>query len=97
MGATTHPHETYGPPDVLQYRDIDIPRVEADEVLVRVHAAGLNQGDYLAMRGWPYIGRLMAYGMLKPGQPVLGTDVAGRVEAIGANVDGFCPGDEVFG
>lgn len=95
MNAITR--KTYGSPDVLELREVDIPEISADQVLVRVGAAGVNQSDYLATRGWPYIARLMGWGLRKPKQPILGTDLAGRVEAVGSAVEGLQRGDEVFG
>ena len=66
-------------------------------MLVRVHAASVNAGDWHLMRGRPHIMRVMGYGLLRPKNPVLGGDLAGRVEAVGRNVTEFQPGDEVFG
>ena len=88
--------DTYGSPDVLELRDIDKPGVGDHNVLVRVHAAGVHIGDWLVMRGLPYIAR-MGYGLLKPKNSVPGFEVAGHVEAVGKNVKQFQPGDEVFG
>jgi NADPH:quinone reductase-like Zn-dependent oxidoreductase len=88
--------DRYGPPDVLELREIDRPVVEDDEVLVRVHAVGLNYADPHIMRGMPHFLRLV-YGPFKPRQGVRGTDIAGRVEAVGDLVRQFRPGDEVFG
>lgn len=88
--------EGYGSPDVLKLQEIDKPTVKEDEVLVRVRAAGIAIGDWLMMRGEPYIAR-PAYGLLKPKNPVAGLEVAGKVEAVGPNVSQFQPGDEVFG
>jgi NADPH:quinone reductase-like Zn-dependent oxidoreductase len=70
-----------------------------NEVLVRVHAAGLHRGDWHVMTGLPYLIRVVVptLGLRKPKVPVLGMDVAGRVEAVGAQVTRFQPGDEVFG
>src|SRR5438445_4093059 len=89
----------YGSPDVLELREIEKPAVEVDHVLVRVHAASVNAGDWHSMRGKPYIIRLMLGGLFKPRtkNAVLGGDLAGRVEAVGGNVTEFQPGDEVFG
>jgi NADPH:quinone reductase-like Zn-dependent oxidoreductase len=86
----------YGSPDVLQLRDADKPVVKADEVLIRVHAAAVNIGDWHLLRGMPYVVRLVA-GLRRPRREIPGLDVAGRVEAVGANVPQFRPGDEVFG
>ena len=89
--------DMYGPPDVLELRDIDKPVVGADEVLVRVHAAGLDQGVWHQMAGLPYPIRIAGYGLRAPKNPVPGMDVAGRVDAVGDDVTQFQPGDEVFG
>src|SRR5712691_12372591 len=89
--------DRYGSPDVLELREIEKPAVEDDHVLVRVHAASVNAGDWHAMRGRPYIIRPMVGGLFKPKNAVLGSDLAGRVEAVGRNVTEFQPGDDVFG
>jgi NADPH:quinone reductase-like Zn-dependent oxidoreductase len=89
--------DTYGSADVLELRDIDRPVVGDDEVLVRVCAAGVDQGVWHIMAGLPYPIRLTGYGLRAPKNPVLGADVAGVVEAVGNGVTRFQPGDEVFG
>ena len=89
--------DTYGPPDVLELRDIDIPEIAEDEVLVRVHAAGVGRDVWHVMMGLPYPLRLAVYGLRAPKNPVIGSDVAGIVEDIGENVSRFQRGDEVFG
>ena len=89
--------DTYGSPDVLELRDIDIPEVADDEVLVRVHAAGVGRDVWHVMTGLPYPIRLAGYGFREPNNPVIGSDMAGVVEAVGNNVSRFQPGDEVFG
>ena len=86
----------YGSPDVLQLKDIDKPVVKDDEVLVRVHAAAVNIGDWHLLRGVPYVMRLVS-GLRKPKREIPGLDIAGQVEAVGRNVTRFRPGDEVFG
>ena len=87
----------YGSPDdVLKYQDIDQPEINDDEVLVRVHAAGVGIGDWLVAKGLPYVGRPM-YGLRKPKQRVAGHEMAGQVEATGRNVTELHPGDQVFG
>lgn len=87
----------YGPPgDVLALAEIDPPVAKDDEVLVRVRAAALHVGDCFAVRGAPVVVRLMT-GLLKPKPGIPGFDVAGTVEAVGARVRRFRPGDEVFG
>jgi NADPH:quinone reductase-like Zn-dependent oxidoreductase len=89
----------YGSPDVLELRDIDKPRIADDEVLVRVHAAGVDRGVWHMMTGLPYFLRLIipGLGLRAPKNPIPGSDVAGVVEAVGKNVTRFKPGDEVFG
>src|SRR5215217_4571971 len=89
--------DAYGPPDVLELRDIDIPEIADDEVLVRVHAAGVGRDVWHVMTGLPYPIRLAGYGLRAPNNPVIGSDVAGVVEAVGKKVSRFQPGDEVFG
>jgi NADPH:quinone reductase-like Zn-dependent oxidoreductase len=90
-------HDTYGSADVLELRDIDIPVVGDDDVLVRVHAAGVDPGVWHLLTGLPYLVRLMGYGVRRPKSRVPGLDLAGRVEAVGQNVTQVKPGDEVFG
>ena len=87
-------HE-YGSPDVLELQDIDKPVAEDSEVLVRIHAASANAGDWHFMRGDPYIFRLQA-GLFKPKNNIAGFDLAGQVESVGKNVSQFRPGDEVY-
>lgn len=87
--------DSYGTADVLRLAQIDRPTVGVDDVLIRVHAASLNIGDWHMMAGLPYLARVT--GLRRPGSPVRGMDVAGRVEQVGANVSRFRPGDEVFG
>jgi NADPH:quinone reductase-like Zn-dependent oxidoreductase len=88
---------SYGSPDVLELTDLDEPLPADDEVLVRVGATSINPYDWHAMRGQPYIARLMpGLGLRRPQVSVLGCDMAGRVAAAGKNVTGFRPGDEVF-
>jgi len=86
----------YGSTDVLRHTDMDKPVPRNDEVLVRVHAAAVNIGDWHLMRGVPYVMRL-ATGVRKPRRRIPGHDVAGEVEVAGENVKQFRPGDEVFG
>jgi NADPH:quinone reductase-like Zn-dependent oxidoreductase len=89
--------EEYGSPDVLELRDIDKPVVGDDDLLLRVHAAGLDPGVWHLMTGLPYLVRLMGFGLRRPKVRIRGRDVAGRVEAVGKHVTRFRPGDEVFG
>ena len=88
--------DTYGAAEVLESRDIDRPEIGEGEVLVRVHAASIHVGDVIVMTGSPYLMR-MATGLRKPKNHVPGTDIAGTVEAVGKDVKGLRPGDEVFG
>ena len=78
--------DRYGDLDVLEFIDIDTPVVNADAVLVRVHAAAVGKGDWLTVRGLPYVARLR-YGLPNPQHPVPGFDVAGRIEAVGQQRD----------
>lgn len=89
--------EAYGPPDVLRLGEVDKPQVGKRDVLVHVHAAGLDPGVWHLMTGRPYLVRLMGYGLRRPKCAVAGQDVAGRVAAVGAEVTRLRPGDEVFG
>src|SRR6266540_1209634 len=89
--------DTYGSPDVLELRDIDKPGVGDDDVLIRVHAAGVGPEVWHLMTGLPYLVRIMGFGLRKPKNPILGTDVAGVVESVGRNVTQLRPGDDVFG
>lgn len=89
--------ERYGDASVLRLQnDLPTPVPKDDEVLVRVHAAGLNAADVHLMTGWPYLARL-ATGLRRPRQPVLGTDFAGTVTAVGAEVDHVSVEDAVMG
>ena len=90
-------YEQYGSPDVLQLKELEKPSIAGDEVLVKVHAASTNAGDWHLMRGEPFLMRLMGFGLLKPKNKVLGSDFAGTVVEAGANVADFEPGAEVFG
>ena len=88
----------YGPPDVLQLKEVEKPTPKEDEVLVKIHAASLNAGDWNMLSGEPFWLRLVGgWGLQKPKHKILGLDIAGRVEAVGENVKQFQPGDEVFG
>ena len=89
--------DAYGSVDVLRHAEIDMPVAGADEVLVRVIAAGVDQGVWHVMAGTPYAMRLAGFGIRAPKNPLLGGDLAGRVEAVGSGVTAFGPGDEVFG
>ena len=89
-------YERYGPPEVLQLREIEKPSPKENEVLVSVFAASINHIDWQVMRGESLMLRLLN-GLLKPKHNGLGDDLAGQVEAIGMSVKNLKPGDEVFG
>lgn len=88
--------EKYGTPDVLQGRDVAKPTPKADEVLVRVHAASVNDWDWGMLRGTSFLIRILN-GLFTPKVRIIGCDIAGRVEAVGEDVKAFQPGDEVYG
>lgn len=88
--------DSYGEADVLRFEDIERPTIGPREMLVRVHAAGVDQGVWHLMAGKPYLARL-ALGLRKPRNRTNGLDLAGRVEEVGAEVTRFKPGDEIFG
>ena len=87
----------YGSAEALALRDVATPEPKEDQVLVKVHTAGVNPLDWHVLRGKPFFVRLMGFGLLKPKRPGLGSDLAGWVEAVGKNVTRFKVGDEVFG
>jgi len=89
--------DRYGTADVLELRTVDRPRAASTEVLIEVHAAGVDRGVVHLISGTPYLIRLAGYGMAKPKHLIPGADVAGRVVAVGDDVTRFRPGDEVFG
>jgi NADPH:quinone reductase-like Zn-dependent oxidoreductase len=86
----------YGTPDVLQIKEVEKPVPADDEVLVKVYAVSVNAADLHLLRADPFLIRLSS-GFLKPKHTILGSDIAGRVEAVGSSVTQFKPGDEVFG
>ncbi|MBA2642669.1 MAG: NAD(P)-dependent alcohol dehydrogenase [Actinobacteria bacterium] len=88
--------DRYGPPEVVELREIDRPVAADNEALVRVRAASVNPADWYSMTGRPYVARGMG-GILKPKSDRLGIDFAGTVEAVGRDVTHVRPGDEVFG
>lgn len=89
--------DVYGTADVLELRDVATPEVGDDEVLVRVHAAGVDRGVWHLMTGLPYLVRIAGVGLRRPKTKVRGFDLAGTVEAVGTRVTRFRPGDEVMG
>jgi NADPH:quinone reductase-like Zn-dependent oxidoreductase len=89
--------DTYGSVDVLHTAETAWPEVGADDVLVRVRAAGVHIGDWHVMVGQPYLMRVAGFGLRRPKARVRGMDLAGTVQAVGAGVTRFRPGDDVFG
>jgi NADPH:quinone reductase-like Zn-dependent oxidoreductase len=87
----------YGSAGVLEVRDVEVPRIADDEVLVRVRAAGLDRGAWHIMAGLPYLIRIAGYGLRRPKAVGLGSELAGVVEAAGSKVTGLRPGEAVFG
>jgi NADPH:quinone reductase-like Zn-dependent oxidoreductase len=90
-------YNQYGPPEVLQLIEVEKPIPKDDQVLVKVYAASVNAAEWHLLTADIFLVRLMTGGLLKPKNTRLGSDVAGRVEAVGGNVTQFRPGDEVFG
>jgi NADPH:quinone reductase-like Zn-dependent oxidoreductase len=86
----------YGPPYVLRLDEVETPTPGCNDVLIRIHAAGVNAGDRILLRGAPFMVRLTS-GLRAPKHQILGADVAGEITAVGSNVTGYQPGDAVFG
>jgi NADPH:quinone reductase-like Zn-dependent oxidoreductase len=86
----------YGPPDVLQLKEVEKPVPKENEVLVKIRAAAVNPLDWHFMRATPFVMRFIS-GLLKPRNKILGADIAGQVEAVGKNVKQFQEGEEVYG
>jgi NADPH:quinone reductase-like Zn-dependent oxidoreductase len=89
-------YERYGPPEVLRIEDVPKPVPASEEVLVRVRATGVTRSDFHLRAGEPFVGRI-ASGLLRPKRRILGHELAGEVEAVGAAVSEFEVGDQVFG
>ncbi len=90
-------YEKYGTPDVVQFKEVSKPVPADDEVLVKIYAASVNAYDWHFLTADIFLIRLMGGGLFKPKDPRLGSDIAGRVEAVGKNIKQFQPGNEVFG
>ncbi|MEU8898762.1 NAD(P)-dependent alcohol dehydrogenase [Nocardia sp. NPDC048505] len=88
-------YDRYGGPEVLSVAQVPVPAPGPKQVLVQVHATSLNLSDWETLRGTPLYSRLG--GLRAPRRPILGSDIAGRVEAVGAEVTQFAPGDAVYG
>ena len=89
-------YQKYGSPDVLELKETEKPSPKDNEVLVKVYAASINDWDWGLMQGTPFVNRMLN-GLLRPKRKVLGSDIAGRIEAVGKKVQNFKPGDEVYG
>src|SRR6266404_8181482 len=89
-------YSRYGSPDQLSLTEVPKPTPKDDEVLIRIHAVSINDWDWGLLRGTPFMTRLLS-GFLRPKKIILGSDIAGRIEALGENVKRFQLGDEVFG
>src|SRR3990172_882445 len=87
----------YGPPEVLRLEEVEKPFPKDDEVLIKIHAASLNAFDWHLLTADIFLVRFMGGGLMKPKYKIPGADIAGKIEAVGANVKRFKPGDEVYG
>src|SRR5437868_14634710 len=85
----------YGPPEVLQLKEVAKPIPADDEVLIKLQAVSVNRSDWEGLIGKPLYARIG--GLRKPGNNILGSDIAGEVVEVGKNIKRFKPGDEVFG
>jgi NADPH:quinone reductase-like Zn-dependent oxidoreductase len=86
----------YGSPDVLQLKEVEKPTPQDNEVLIKIHATTVNRTDCATLRAEPFFARLFT-GIFKPNNPILGTEFAGEIEAVGKNVSSFKVDDKVFG
>ncbi len=86
----------YGSPDVLHFTEVDKPVPQDNQVLIKVHAASLNYGNLVLLKGEPFLARF-AFGLLKPKYSIPGGDIAGRIEAVGRDVKQFKAGQDVYG
>ena len=89
-------YKKYGPPDVLQLKEVEKPAPKDNEVMIRVYATTVNRTDCAMLRAKPFIMRFFT-GLFKPNKPILGTDFAGTIEAVGKNVASLKVGEKVFG
>ena len=97
LTMTAVERDTYGSADLLEVRTVERPTAAGDDVLVAVSAAGLDRGAWHVMTGRPYLMRIAGFGLRRPKNPGLGSELAGVVEAVGPDVAGLAPGDAVFG
>jgi NADPH:quinone reductase-like Zn-dependent oxidoreductase len=89
-------HDTYGPPDVLRLEEVDRPTPRDDEVRIKIHATTVNRSDCHLRAAKPFLSRLVT-GLFRPKKKILGSELAGEVDAVGAAVTQFKIGDHVFG
>jgi len=89
-------YEKYGAPEVLQLKEIEMPAVADNEILIKIHAASIQETDIRFRTGTPFMARVLS-GLLKPKNRILGCDYSGIVEATGKNVTEYQVGDEVYG
>jgi NADPH:quinone reductase-like Zn-dependent oxidoreductase len=87
-------YEKYGPPDVLELKEVEQPFPRDNQIMIEIYAVSLNSADLDYLKGY-WMAR--PTGLLKPRFKILGTDVAGKVKSVGSNITNFKPGDEVFG
>ena len=87
----------YGPPDVLELKEVAKPTPKPDQVLIKIYAASVNAYDWHLLTADIFLVRLMGGGLLKPKNSIPGVDIAGQIESVGSNVKQFQPGDQVFG
>jgi len=87
----------YGPPEVLQFKEVEKPTLKDDEVLVKIHASSVNYNILVHVSGKPLMARFMGIGLLKPKQKIPGGDIAGTIEAVGKNIKKFHIDDEIYG
>jgi NADPH:quinone reductase-like Zn-dependent oxidoreductase len=90
-------YEKYGSPDFLEFKEVENPVPNDDEVLIKVCGASVNAFDWHVLRADPFFIRLMGFGFFKPKYKIPGADLSGKIESVGKNVKQFKPGDEVYG
>ena len=86
----------YGPPDVLQFKELAKPVPRDNEVLIRIYATTVNRTDTATIRAKPFIIGRFITGLLKPNNPISGTEFAGKIEALGKNISSYKVGDKIF-
>ena len=89
-------YQKYGPPDVLQLKEVEKPAPKDNEVLIKIHATTVNRTDCATIRAIPFFARFFT-GLFKPKKQIPGTEFAGKIEEIGKNVKSLKVGDKVFG